>query len=123
MKPQTWEEALDIVLQEQRRIMIERHKKYGPNNILQVGIKGVIDRACSDKIERLKTYYEPLYVRESLSKYGIPQDIIDQYVPLPLEFDDESIEDAHIDAANYLGPISLMLRRGWWNLPMKGEAK
>jgi hypothetical protein len=123
MNPGTWEEALDIVLQEQRAIMVERHKKYGPKNIIELGIKGVLDRAASDKITRLRNYYEPLWARQWLKEHGVPEDIIDQYVPLPEDFTDESVEDAHIDASNYLGPISLMLRRGWWNLPMKEEVK
>ncbi|MGB9791320.1 MAG: hypothetical protein ACPLTR_01935 [Thermacetogeniaceae bacterium] len=123
MEPRFWEEALDLVLDEMRKTMIQRHKKYGPKNILELGLKGVLDRAASDKIARLKTYYEPLFVRQWLQDHGVPQDIIDLYVPTPKNFADESVEDAHIDAANYLGPISLMLRRGWWTLPMKDDVR
>jgi len=126
-EPQTWEEALDICLDEMREIMIDRHKKYGPKNILALGIKGVLDRGIHDKGQRLLTHYKPIWAREELINYGIPEEKIErllaEHMPMPDEFADETIEDAHYDFANYVGPICLMLRRGWWELPMGENAR
>lgn len=121
--PKTWEEALDICLSEMREIMINRHRKYGPTNILNLGIKGVLDRAIHDKGQRLLTYYRPLWAREAMKEWGISEEDIERLLsknmPLQKDFKDESVEDAHYDMANYVGPVSIMVKRGWWELPME----
>lgn len=121
-KPETFEEALDMALRDQRTIMVRRQNRYGPDNVRNLGLLGVLNRARQDKLGRIARVYEREYVRELCLMEGMPPEIVDQYLPsYRSNFDDESLEDAHIDAANYLGPISLMLLRGHWGLPL-GEA-
>ena len=122
--PRTFEEALDRILSEMRAVMIERQKKYGPNNIRRLGVRGVLDRAMHDKMERLRRYYDREDLRARCREAGMPQEIIDRYLPsLAADYGGEALEDAHIDAANYVGVIALMLRRGWWGLPMEEELR
>lgn len=88
--PRTWEQGLDAVLAHMRAIMVERHRKYGPENIRQYGVFGCLVRA-SDKLTRLS------------------HDATD--------FPDESVDDTHTDLGNYGSVIPLMLRWGYWDLP------
>lgn len=121
-EPQTYEEAVDIILGEMRAVMIERQKTYGSNNVRQMGSLGVLNRAVNDKVTRLRRYYEREDLRAQCNKVGMPQVAIDQHLPsIQADFPTDKLEDGHIDAANFLGPIGLMLRRGWWGLPMEDE--
>lgn len=122
--PRTFEEAVDLVLAQMRHTMIERQRKYGPENIFKQGLEGVLGRTESDKLARLHHYYDREFLRQKNLAQGVPQEVIDQYLPAHGgDFPDDSIEDAHIDAANYVGPISLMLKRGWWGLPLAEEGE
>jgi hypothetical protein len=105
--PETWDAALDFVLLEMREIMLERQKKYGPENIRQQGLYGVVVRAASDKVQRIKRALNGRVVEGE-----IVLDPIDDGSDVADTFD-----DGLLDAANYLGPIALMVRRGWWDLP------
>lgn len=105
-----------------RAVIISRQRKYGPNNVLRLGIRGVLDRPMHDKMERLRRYYDREDLRARCPQAGMPQEVIDRYLPsLAADYADETLDDAHIDAANYVGVIALMLKRGWWGLPMEGE--
>lgn len=122
--PQTFEQALDLCLADMRRVMMERQRKYGADNIRRLGLRGVVDRAVNDKGGRLLRYYKREELRQQCAEAGMPPDVLDRYLPpLSGDFPDDSIEDAHIDQANYAGPISLMLKRGWWGLPLKDAQK
>lgn len=90
--PNTFEEALDQVWAKSRRVMIERQRKYGPNNINRHGEGGIVVR-LDDKIERLMNQ---------------------------MEFEDDSREDGWIDVCNY-ALIAQMLLKGTWGLPLKSE--
>lgn len=107
--PTTWDEALDNVLTEMRSVMIERQAKYGPENIKQQGLLGVLTRAQDDKIERIKGALNGRVVRGRvlLDPISDGEEVTDTF------------DDGCIDAANYIGPIMLMLKRGWWSLPRK----
>lgn len=121
MTPTTFEQAVDACLADMRAVMLERHHKYGPNNIRRLGLLGVLSRAENDKLERLRRCYDREDVRAKCFAAGMATFLVDKYLPsLSDAFTDDTVDDAHIDAANYLGPISLMLRRGWWDLPMEG---
>ena len=123
-QPTTFEEALDMILQEMREVMIERQKKYGPDNIKRLGVLGVLDRAQHDKMARLRRYYEREELRRRCLEAGMPEQVVDQYLPsYASDYSDESLDDAHLDAANYVGVIALMLRRGWWGLPLESEGR
>ena len=89
----TFEQAVDSVITELRALMISKQKDYGPGNIMSFGEYGVLVRV-NDKVERLK----------NLHKSG-------------REPNNESIDDTWKDIANY-GIISLMVRRGIFNLPL-----
>lgn len=82
-----FEAALDYTLDEVRKVMIDRHKKYGPGNILRHGEFGVVVR-LGDKYERLDNSRE-------------------------LDFADESTDDTVLDIIGY-GLIMAMLRAGAW---------
>ena len=93
---QTFEEAVETVMQEMTSIMIDRQRKYGHRNILEFGEMGILVRA-SDKLARLKNFY--------IDKQG-------------QEVSDESLDDTWTDLANY-AIISLMLRKGIFERPLK----
>lgn len=82
-----FEAALDYTLDEVRKVMINRHKKYGPGNILRHGEYGVVVR-LGDKYERLD------HSREQ-------------------DFADEAVDDTVTDIIGY-GLIMKMLRAGAW---------
>ena len=79
-------------------LMFRKQHDYGPGNILAFGEFGVLVR-LNDKLERLKNLY----------KKGV--------APA-----NESVEDSWRDAANY-AIIALMLRRGWFTLPLAEEPR
>ena len=106
---ETFEDVFSGIYSEALEILIERQKKYGPNNIRQLGLYGVFSRLAFDKIER---------VRRSLNGRVVNGDVI-----LDLggeDFADESFEDALFDIANY-ALIIIALRRGQWGRPMADE--
>lgn len=111
--PQDFEAAAIIVATEMVKLLVERHRKYGPANINRHGEKGIVVR-LGDKVSRLERAYglEP-HCWSCGAAYG-------GLMP-PLEegdFGDESLEDAWLDGGNY--PIvALMVRRGWWMLPLR----
>lgn len=109
--PATWEAALDTVLAEMRAIMVDRQNKYGPTNITALGIHGVVSRALADKGAR---------IMGALNGRVIRGEIVLDPVTDGSEAAD-TFEDGCFDAANYLGVIVPMLRRGWWALPRKDE--
>ena len=92
--PKTWNEALDIVIEDFKKIMLQRHLKYGAGNINAFGEMGCLIR-LSDKVERLK------------NALNNPNK----------SFGDDSIEDAWIDAGNY-PIIRMMYVNNWWDLPV-----
>lgn len=121
MPPATFEQAVDLALSEMRAVLIARQRKYGSDNIRQAGLLGVLNRVAQDKLARLRRVYEREHLRAQCLNAGMPAAVVDEYLPAIADFADEAVDDAHLDAANYIGPISLMLRRGWWGLPLEGD--
>lgn len=95
IEPCTFNAAAEQIANECVGLMISKQKDYGKDNILDFGEYGVLVR-MNDKFQRLK----------NLNKSG-------------KEPNNESIEDTLKDIANY-AIISLMLRRGQFELPMEG---
>lgn len=128
LEPKSFEQAVALVVSELYELMIERHAKYGPANMIQAGIIGSIRRGSNDKLARLQRYYERLDTRQHCLEAGMPQEVVDQYLPVLDHFTDESLEDTHFDIASYFGIIPILLRRRttdgvrWWELPL-GPAK
>ncbi len=113
--PKDFETAAIEVATEMVKLLVERHRKYGPSNINRHGETGIVIR-IGDKLSRLERAYG---LTPTCWKCGAPYGGDMQ----PLEdvsFSDESLEDAWVDAGNY--PIvALMLRRGWWMLPLRDD--
>ena len=96
--PRSFEEALGLVLDEMRDLMIRKQRDYGPGNILDFMDYGVCVRA-NDKMARLRNLYK---------SGDAPKN--------------ETIDDSWIDLANY-AVIALMVRRGHWGLPMAEDVR
>jgi hypothetical protein len=96
-EPKTFNEALGVVLDEMRDLLISKQRDYGSGNILDFGDFGVLVRA-NDKVARLKNLY--IYNGER------PRN--------------ESLDDSWVDLANY-AVIAMMVRRGYWGLPMEAK--
>ena len=94
--PATFEEALRRIYAEKLAIMQNRQRKYGPGNIDGTGLVGCATR-IRDKWERFWRFVTDADITE---------------------YPDESTTDTLIDMGNY-ADIALMLRRGWWGLPME----
>jgi len=93
--PRTFMEALGLVLDEMRDVMMVKQRDYGPGNILDFKDYGVLVRA-NDKMARLRNLY---------TSGNAPAN--------------ETIDDSWLDLANY-AVIAMMVRRGYWGLPMEG---
>lgn len=89
--PATFEEMVDTVLAEMRVVMLDRHAKYGRNNIGRNGLRGVSAR-IGDKLSRLENYCEGNGVDSA----------------------DESLADTLLDLGNY-GLIGYCVMKGWWS--------
>lgn len=106
--PATWDDALDTVLAEMRALMVARQAKYGPQNVRDQGLYGVITRAVADKVARILRALNGRVVNGRV-----------ELDPITDAEAQDTFEDGLFDAANYLGPIALMVYRGWWDLPRK----
>ena len=94
--PKKFEEASKIIYKEAFQIIVAKQKDYGTRNILDFGELGVLVRS-NDKMARLKNL---------IASGNAPNN--------------ESIEDSWKDLLNY-SVIALMLRRGWFTLPLEEE--
>ena len=104
-EPQTFEQAMDLILAEMRELMIDRQYKYGPTNISSMGVHGLIVR-INDKLSRIKEDHKNCSFLGECVVRDLP---------------DEAREDAWKDLANYAGIIALMLMRGKWGLPLESR--
>jgi len=93
-EPKTWEEAAKIIANEFADLCIAKQKDYGHENILAFGELGLVVRA-NDKMARLKN----LRTKEGVTEPKL---------------------DAWLDLAGY-SILALMLDRGWFTLPLKGD--
>lgn len=118
-QPKTFQQALDWAYEGMRSIMLEKRTLRGPGNITAQGLVGVVNRMGEDKMARVKTEIERRQAREVMKRHGVPQHLIDQYVP-HIE-SSESLEDDLFDIGNYAA-IAILVERGWWDLPLEGNA-
>lgn len=105
--------ALDAVVSLGRKIMVEKRRLRGSENIRRQGLQGVINRLSEDKLERVKRHVKNLALRAELAEREIEQRLIDQIAPMPDLEDTVSLEDDLIDIANYAHIMVLMLRGAW----------
>lgn len=109
-KQQTFEEVFQEIYKEAFSLLIDRQMKYGSANISQLGLYGVINRIASDKSSRIL--------------HAMNGSVIAGRVHLEdfADHDDETIEDALLDIANY-ALIAIALKRGKWGAPLAAEVE
>lgn len=115
MRPTSLDEAIDLVLQDARALLLERQQKYGPENIRAGGLPGLYLR-LNDKLRRLWH----LVGLDVLVKHGTLWVAAERSTAPPAAALDESMEDSHLDGVNYF-VIAELVRRGYWGLPMASD--
>jgi hypothetical protein len=105
---ETFEEVFERIYGEAWDIMMERQRRYGPENIRKQGLHGVVTRIGEDKLSRVKNTLRGRVVAGEV--------ILDK-----LSDEDLAVaEDAFFDIANY-ALICISLMRNEWGKPMKHE--
>lgn len=102
-EPKTFEEAVEIILQECKELLLRKNFDYGTGNVSEFGLIGILVR-IRDKTQRLKNLM-------GFNKDGV--------VKTP-KVHDEKLIDTFMDVANY-GILALLLERGWLELPNRVE--
>lgn len=102
----TFEGVFSKIYSEALEILIERQRKYGPDNIFQQGIYGIVTRIKDDKLSRVKQALNGVIENGDVH--------LDDIKSGP---GDDTFEDALIDIANY-ALIALALHRGLWGRPL-----
>jgi len=105
MSPATFQAAFDSIFTEAFVLLVDRQRKYGPENVRKLGIFGVFGRLADDKVERIRRALNGRITHGEVTL----DDLAD--------FNDESFEDALLDIANY-ALIIVALKRGLWGLPL-----
>lgn len=106
---QSFEDVFRDIFDEAFNLLVERQKKYGPENVRKLGLYGIFTR-IEDKMERLRHAFNGEMKRGEFS------------VTETDESSDESLDDGDIDAANY-HLIRVALRRGLWGKPLREDMK
>jgi hypothetical protein len=106
---ETFEDVTQEVFDEAFDLMVQRQKKYGPENINKAGLYGVFSR-LEDKMERIKRSMNGRIVNGEI--------ILDEPVDLP----DEDVDDGDLDGMNYHA-IRILLRRGKWGRPLQSDVE
>lgn len=129
--PTTFEDAVDRTLGDIRRVLISKHRDYGPGNIEGAGERGVQIRLM-DKVRRAMNILDSdrrtiERIRE-ITRWVDPSDMSGDDAVFCLHeivgvidspaAENETIEDTYIDEAGY-AVIALMLHRGLWSLPFE----
>jgi len=105
----TFEETFKEIYDEASHLLVERQRKYGPENVRQLGFYGVFGRLADDKVERVRRSINGRIVHGKVE--------LDQMA----DYSDESLEDALLDILNYAA-ILLALKRGVWGRPLEEDA-
>lgn len=116
----TLEEAMDEFWRRAREVMINKRRMRGPDNITRQGLYGVVTRVVEDKMARIMRVVGDMDLRRRMEERGIPQRVIDEYVPPPSDNAEEPLEDDFLDASNYF-LICWLLWQDWWELPLISE--
>jgi hypothetical protein len=104
--PTSFQGVFKEIYDEAFNLLVERQRKYGPENIRSQGIYGVLTRLSDDKIARVKQSLQGTVVNGKIELEPI----------LDAEATD-TFEDALLDIANY-ALIALSLHRGVWGFPL-----
>ncbi len=104
-EPSTFEEEMGNIYLEAFSILVDRQRKYGPDNIRKAGQYGIITR-LEDKIERVKQAMNGEIIRGQIVLYP------------DVQVSDEGADDGEFDLANY-ALIKIAHRRDQWaNFPL-----
>ena len=103
----TFEDVFEEIFKEALDLLIERQHKYGPDNIANQGIYGIITRIADDKIARVRTAMNGKVTNGKI--------FID---PIEDREAEDTFEDALLDIANY-ALIALAIKRGLWGKPLR----
>ena len=107
-RPGSFQAVFADIFQEAFDLLCERQRKYGPQNIEQLGLWGIFGRFADDKVERLRRSFNGTIDHGVLT------------VEVDGDFGDESWEDACVDSANY-PLIMLAYKRGLWGAPLQED--
>lgn len=103
----SFEDVFRLIFGEAFALLVERQRRYGPENIRQLGLYGVFTRIV-DKMERIRHSFNGTMKNGILTVEEVDNDTA------------ESLDDADFDAANY-HLIRIALRRGEWGRPLEEE--
>lgn len=103
--PETFEATFKEIFAEAFELLVDRQRKYGPENVRKLGTYGLFTR-IEDKMERLRHAFNGEIVKGVFN------------VTEKDEASDESLDDGDLDAANY-HLIRVALRRGVWGRPLE----
>lgn len=124
-EPKTFQDAIDLVFEEAKQVMMVKRVQRGTGNIATQGIPGVVDRMILDKGSRLRAASVNMAGVAWLKSIGIdPESIpaLQEVLSANTKSDTrDGFEDDLIDVINY-SVIALFLSRGWWEKPLD-EAK
>lgn len=107
-RPGSFEAVFADIYQEAFNLLVERQRKYGPDNIRKLGLWGVFGRFADDKVERIRRSFNGTIDHGTLN------------ITLDGDFGDETLEDAMVDSGNY-PLIMLALYRGLWGAPLEED--
>ena len=105
---ETFEEVFEKIYGEAWDIMMQRQRRYGPENIRKQGLHGDTTRIGEDKLSRIKNTLRGKVIAGEV--------VLDEMSPEDLAV----AEDAFFDIANY-SLICIALMRKKWGAPMKHE--
>jgi hypothetical protein len=108
-KAGSFEATFADIYQEEFELLVERQRKYGPENIRQLGLWGVFGRFADDKVNRIRRAFNG-----TIRKGVLEVELSDS------DYDDETLEDALLDSANY-PTIMLAQKRGLWGRPLQED--
>lgn len=117
--PQTFEQAVEQVVDGMLRVLYAKRAQRGTENIQKQGLDGVVNRLVHDKGERVLRYNRRVQARELVREF-LPPDVLNQYLPAPSDEERASVFDDLLDVGNY-AIIAQCLELNWWSLPSSGE--
>lgn len=106
----TFEDTVSSVLDEAADLIIERQKTYGPANIEEQGVLGIVNRITMDKAAR---------IRKRLNGRIVNGEVVLDPIELGSVDEPGIINDA-FDFIGY-GVCLILLLRGEWGKPLSGD--